>query len=211
MEIHAHVPRMGRSLGHWFVEALLILVSVGVGFGAAQWRESRENHELTDRVLTGVRTEVEYNQGQLEQAMAKHREWTAALAKVDPAQNTKAAFEVMFSVRPSGDTNIGVPLRQAAWDTAVSTGALRLLDYDVASAFSEIYSYQTLMSANLTRLAQSVLYTPATFDPASRAASIQVMRWLLTEVEGNERFLDDLYKKHLPLLRRASPGTRFSE
>jgi hypothetical protein len=204
MDIHAHVPKPGKSVGHWLTEALLILVSVGVGFGAAQWRENRENHELATRVLTGVRSEVEHNQMLLEQAMAKHHEWTAALATVDPAKNRQAAFEVMFTVRPKGGADIGVPLRQAAWDTAVSTGALRLLDYDVAAAVSEIYSFQTMMSANLTHLAQSVLYTPAMFDPASRSASVQVMRWLLTEIEGNERYLDDLYKKHLPLMQRAA-------
>jgi hypothetical protein len=36
-----------------------------------------------------------------------------------------------------------VPLfRRAAWDTALSTGALRLMDYDLAAGLSEIYGMQ---------------------------------------------------------------------
>ena len=61
------------------------------------------------------------------------------------------------------------------------------------------------MSNNHNRIASAVLYTPATFDPASRAASVRLMWGVMAEIAGNELYLRDLYRKHLPLLKRVSP------
>jgi hypothetical protein len=205
MEIHAHVPHPGKTAVHWIVESLLILVSVGVGFAAAEFREYRQNRELAATVLHGMREEVESNLAVLDPLLAKHRLWQQSLAGVDLSANTKAAFDILFESRPDPDVNIGVPLRRVAWDTAVSAGALKLLDYEVAAALSEIYGYQDVMSNNHNRIASAVLYTPATFDPASRAASVRLMWGVMAEIAGNELYLRDLYQKHLPLLKRVSP------
>jgi hypothetical protein len=95
-------------------------------------------------------------------------------------------------------------LRRAAWNTALSTGALRLLDYDVAAALSEIYGYQELMTENHNRFATSALYQAAAFDPRSRESSVRLMWGVLGEIAGNEEEILRLYRQHLPLLRRAS-------
>ena len=203
MRFDFHLPKLGRTTVRWIMEATLIIVSVAIGFAVSELREYRADQSLATQVLRGVHEEVTYNLSLLEPAIAKHRQWAQTLAAVDVSRNTKSAFEVLFESRP-GDANIGVPLRQAAWDTAVSTGALRLIDYEIAAALSDIYGYQDLMSVNLSRLVQGVVYTPATFDASNQAASVQVMRWLMTEVEGNERYLLDLYKRHLPLLQAAA-------
>jgi hypothetical protein len=109
----------------------------------------------------------------------------------------------MFALRPGEDVTIGLPLNQAAWNTAVSTGALRLLEYDVAAALSEIYGYQTLMAENHNRLVGSALYNAGTFNPATRAESVRLLWGVMAEVAGNEQTLLALYRKHLPLLRQA--------
>jgi hypothetical protein len=36
VEIHAHVPKIGKSAGHWLLEGLFIAISVLLGFGVAQ-------------------------------------------------------------------------------------------------------------------------------------------------------------------------------
>src|SRR3954471_2446318 len=52
MEIHAHVPKIGKSATHWLLEAIFIVASVGLGFALAGYRESNREHELVGRVLT---------------------------------------------------------------------------------------------------------------------------------------------------------------
>ena len=38
MKMHAHVPKMSRTLGHWLLEGLFIVISVALGFWVTQAR-----------------------------------------------------------------------------------------------------------------------------------------------------------------------------
>ena len=51
MEIHAHVPKLGKTPVHWLLEGLFIVVSVLLAFAVGEFREARTNRELTARVL----------------------------------------------------------------------------------------------------------------------------------------------------------------
>ena len=54
MEAEVRIPKVGKTTIHWVLEALMILVSVGLAFGVAEYRESRANHELATRVLRSL-------------------------------------------------------------------------------------------------------------------------------------------------------------
>jgi len=81
MEIHAHVPKMGKTASHWLLEAIFIVTSVGLGFALAGYRESRAEHELARQVLTNVHAEVEQNLAILTSQVAAHRAWLDGIAK----------------------------------------------------------------------------------------------------------------------------------
>ena len=85
----------------------------------------------------------------------------------------------------------------------MASGALRLLDYDLAARLAEIYGAQITTYDSLGRMITSALFTTAMFDPAVRDQAIQVGRHVIEEVEGNERYLKGLYEKHLPALKDA--------
>lgn len=186
------------------IETMLILVSIGVGFAAAEFDDYREDRELAAVVLRNVRAEVEANAALLDSLVVQHRTWADALGEVDLARAGGSAYETLFVTRPDAGVTIGVPLKSAAWNTAVSTGALRLLEYDIAAAFSEIYGYQELMTENHNRFVASALYDRAAFDPATQRATVRLMHGIMSEIAGNEQVLLDLYRKHLPLLREAT-------
>lgn len=195
--------RSDRSIPRLVVESLLILMSVAVGFLAAEFGDYREDRRLARFVLQNVLAEVESNALALERLTAQHRAWQAAMASPTAAESGQTGFDVMFALRPAEDATIGLPLNQAAWNTAVSTGALRLLEYDVAAALSEIYGYQILMTENHNRLVGTALYNAGTFNPATRAESVRLLWGVMAEVAGNEQTLLALYQRHLPLLRQA--------
>jgi hypothetical protein len=195
--------RSDRSIPRLVVEAMLILLSVAVGFIAAEFGDYREDRRLARFVLQNILSEVESNAQALDSLVIQHRAWQAALASPAATEAGQSGFDVMFALRPAEDVTIGLPLKQAAWNTAVSTGALRLLEYDVAAALSEIYAYQTLMSENHNRLVGTALYNAGTFNPATRAESVRLLWGVMAEVAGNEQTLLALYGKHLPLLRQA--------
>ena len=54
MEAEVRIPKVGKTTVHWVLEALMILVSVGLAFAVAEYRESRANHELATRVLRSL-------------------------------------------------------------------------------------------------------------------------------------------------------------
>ena len=188
----------------WLFEGVLVLASVLIGFGVSEFGQYRDERGLADSVLRGVRSEVEQNEAALTKLESQHSVWESAMAKADRAPDNRSAVDVLLASRPSDGATIGVPLKRAAWQMAISSGALRLLDYDVAAALSEIYSFQDLMVENHNRLVSTTLYSAAAFERGTSDAALRMLRGVMSEIAGNEVALLDIYRKHLPLLRQAT-------
>ena len=191
----------------WLVEGVLILASVGLGFAAAEYGEVRNNRELAGRALAGLLAEVEHNIALLEPMVPMHASWVDALAGANAERGEESAIDIFFATRP--DLPEGAPspfpfLRRSAWDAAMSGGALRLLDYDVAAALSEMYRMQETATDNVDRLANGALSQSATYDPSSRAASVRLLWLTLADIQAAETVLLDLYRKNLPVIRSAA-------
>jgi hypothetical protein len=192
---------VSQSAPRLLLESLLIVLSIGLGFAATEWRQAVADRELADRVLRNVRAEVEYNLAAIEKQVDTHRQMIAALSAADVARAEESAWDVFVRTLKGG---IGfAPLREAAWDAAVSSQALRLIDYELTAILSEIYRAQDSYR-NFVQLSPTIVYAPATFDAASRRQSVVMMRWMMVELEGTERYLRDLYRKHLPRLQAAT-------
>jgi hypothetical protein len=207
VEIDAHIPKIGKTPAHWLLEGFFIVVSVMLGFGVAQYRESRANHELAARVLKSLQAEVEHNLATLEPFVPRHVAWMEALEKADVSQGTQTGLDVYFATRPDlppGAKSNFAFLRRSAWDAAVSGGTLRLIDYDVAAALSDIYVTQEIATANVGRLVNGPFSSTATFEPASRAASVRMLWLTMADIQTSETALVDLYRRHLPAIRAAA-------
>ena len=199
-----HMPKPGKTSAHWLLEGLFIVISVTLGFGVAQYRESRANHELAARVLKGLQAEVEHNLSTLEPFVPRHLTWMDALQKADLSKGTQNGFDLFIATRPAGgDLNFAF-LRRSAWDAAVSGGTLRLIDYDLAAALSDIYVTQAVVTGNVERLANGAFSSTATFEPASRAASVRLLWLTMADIQSSEVMLVKLYQKHLPAIRAAA-------
>ena len=195
----------------WLLEGLFIIVSVALGFAVAQYGEHRSNRELATRVVKNLQGELEHNLALLAPMVPIHHRWVQALDKADTSNSRQSGLDIYFATRPPLPATVGSPfpfLRRSAWDAAVAGGALRLIDYEVAAALSEIYRVQEIATDNVDRLAKGALSSTATFDPASRVASVRLL-WLTTlDIESAETMLLDLYRKHLPMIRAAAEGER---
>src|SRR4029077_4086346 len=104
MEMHAHVPKIGKTLGHWLLEGLFIVISVALGFWVTQVREERQSHELAARVLTGLQGEVQHNLATLEPFIGIQQKWLEAWGKLGPATDRQTDFPVC----PTSATACGV-------------------------------------------------------------------------------------------------------
>jgi hypothetical protein len=200
-------PRLGRSAVHWALEGLLIVVSVLLAFAVSELREARAERELTARVLNGVRAEIEHNLKVLDPFVTMHTQWLQALAKVDANAGTDTGLDVWFATRPTlplDGTSPFPTLRRSAWDAAVAGGSLRLIDYDVGAALAEVYGTQEQAAANVQRLANGALSTPAIYEAASRSASVRLLRLTLADIQSAEALLLERYRQHLPALAAAT-------
>jgi hypothetical protein len=204
---------MGQTISHWLLEGLFIVVSVALGFWVAQIREARQNRELAARVLKGLEAEVQSNVATLEPFLNVQEQWIKAMGKLGDARDVRTDFPVcptsatacgvFFATRPPlGKLNSSFPqFRRAAWDTALSTGALRLLDYDLVAGLSEIYQMQELFQRNVDRIGTS---STDWFDPLVREAATRKLYMAMVELQYDERqFLLPLYRRYLPLIGSA--------
>ncbi len=217
MEIHAHVPKVGNTLAHWLLEGVFITASVLLAFGVGQYREHRQDRELSEHVLRSVKAEVEHNLAALEPYEKMHREWADNLLKAASIKGSapKAetpddiGFLVFLHTRPKLPENAysNFPsLRRGAWDAALSTGALKLIDYDLVATLSEIYQRQELLSSTVeNRMGASGLSSIA-FDPASRMVSVRQLWLTMADVVSIEKTLQDQYREHLSAIRAAADG-----
>jgi hypothetical protein len=190
-----------KSTSRLLFEAVLIVLSVAIGFAVQEWRERADDRELAARVLRNVRAEVEYNIKQVEEQIGRHQKMIEAMRAADLSNPKDTAWAIMVRTLKGGPG--AAPLRRAAWDGAVSMGALRVIDYDMAARLSEIYVAQDVYGLTVANGPQ-LLYTPTLFDPATRGVGAQIVEWMMVELEGNETFVLDVYQRHLPALRAAT-------
>ena len=204
--------RGGKSIPHWLLEGMFIVVSVALGFGVAQFGEYRANRELVARVLAGLEAEIRRNLATLEPFVPMHRRWIEGLEQVDGSPTAQSGFSTFFAIRPAlpaGAQSSFPILQRSAWDTAVSGDALRLIDYDVVASLSETYRLQEVATANVDRrLADGILSSVAIFDPASRAASLQLLQFTLRDIAYAEAALVERYRAHLPKISTAASAAR---
>jgi hypothetical protein len=186
--IAAPATYSARAPSRFLFESLLIVLSVVLGFVVTQWRDSVAEQKLAARVLANVLIEVQANLAQIDEQILQHESVVAGLSKgmanLDSAPPELVGLDFVFS--QVGGNFAGKPLRQAAWDAAVSSGSLRLIDYEVAAALSEIYVGQEDMYDALMFQAGTMLFTPDTFDPARREAVVKMILSLVTELRGRE-------------------------
>ena len=202
-------PRAGEPAIKWLFEGLLIVISVGLGFWVAQMGESRRDRDLAARALASLRAEVDHNVSLLEPMVPFHEQWLAARAAADGAAGTTSGFDVFQSLRPPIPKPAQAPfpfLRRSAWDAAVSGGALRLIDYEVAAALSDVYRVQEIVDTNVNRLASGALASADSFDPARRPETLRLLWLTLADICASERALLELGRQHLPTFRSAAAG-----
>jgi hypothetical protein len=196
------VEREVLSIGRVLFESLLLIVSVVLGFVVSEWGTHAKERELAANVRRSIAQEVEDNLRTMDAQLDRHRAGLAALvrAKPDPA---KPALLVLVTSLPGGTIN-NLPMKRAAWDAAVSSGALRLLDHDLVERYSEIYVDQERVYDDDTNWMKSALYRPENFDPQQQKVALATLRGVLAELRGNEYYMCRLYRGQLPALRKAA-------
>ena len=192
----------GRTRRHWrgarfSFEALLIVLSVLLGFGVSEWRQARADRGLADRVVDNLQAEIEYNRIELDRVLPRHRRILDLIVAVDTSDAALTGWDVILGVLQQAGGGLTPPtLRQGAWDAAISTGALRLLDYELVAGLSEIYQQQSTATEFYRRAIGT--YEPTMFETGRQSETVQAFRWMVVELVNFESDLRETYARYQP-------------
>jgi hypothetical protein len=196
----------GESAPRLLLEAALIVLSVLLGFAVNEWQQNRADRKLAHSVLANFRREIAQNLATLERTQPRHAQLVQRLEAASArAHGDSAAFDVFAAMMPPGGLELK-PLPDAAWQTANTTGAFRLLDYETAAMLSETYLVQrTLIGDSMERLSGQLL-SPANFDPAAQRTMLRTEYMLTNELSAREAYLIGVYRQTLAKLPKTGAG-----
>ena len=120
------------------VESVLVVGSILLALALDEWNEGLEFQDLAERSLVNFGREIQQNRLRLEDVTLFHMGLRDVLANMDAGGEvvpTTTIRNIMEGFQPA-------ILVSTAWETAVATGALGYMDYDVVAGLSLTYNLQ---------------------------------------------------------------------
>ena len=119
-------------------ESMLIVVSILFALYLDEWRDDRQDAENIEDALAYFVSEIQQNRARVEDAAPFNQGLRHVLSR---RQEVRAIESVATFVNIFESYN-PVVLQSTAWETAIATGALAKMDYQLVSALSLTYSLQ---------------------------------------------------------------------
>jgi len=127
--------RLARGAGPVLLEITLIVFSILLALGVDSCRERSARQALADTALANIRAEIGLNQTTLNRVLPGHRELHArlseALTRLERGEDADPA--VVFTP---------LNLVSAAWETAATTQALEVVDFQKVQLLARLYTGQ---------------------------------------------------------------------
>lgn len=119
-----------------FVESVFVVGSILLALGVDEWSENRDFAELADQSLGIFEQEIVQNRDRVEDGLPYHqgiRQILAGMMATPPP--VIDLRRIMEGLEPPA-------LQTTAWETALATGALTHMDFDIVRALSLTYTLQ---------------------------------------------------------------------
>lgn len=159
------------------IESILIVVSILVALGLDGWRENREDEEFVRMALSNFLIEIRQNQIRVADAAPFNLGLRIVLNQHYVADDITSIEEFVSMVESYSPT---AP-QSTAWDTALATGSLAKMDYNLVTALSLTYSLQDRYDLTTRSRMSDLTSTQYLSDDKLRLA-----------VYNSIRFLDDV-------------------
>ena len=133
-------------------ESALIVLSILVALGLDEWRENREDAENVQLALSNFASELQQNQARVEDAAPFNQGLRDVLRNRYQTNDIGSVNEFVNMV----ESYAPLALQSSAWETALATGSLAKMEYNLVSALSLTYSlqnrYQLVGRSGMTEL-----------------------------------------------------------
>lgn len=120
-------------------ESFLIVISILVALALDEWREQREDDQMVRQALLNFANELVQNRARIEDATPFNQGLLNVLQGNHERNEVSTIDEFVMMV----ESYSPVVLQSTAWDTALATGSLAKMDYNLVSALSLTYNMQS--------------------------------------------------------------------
>jgi hypothetical protein len=188
-------PHVSVWLSRTLVESLLIVVSIMGALALDEWREDREIQELVDRSVASFAHELQQNHDRVEAVRPYHeglhhilerRIANGGMTSINEFRN------IMEALQPA-------VLLASAWQTAVATGVLSRMNYELVSALSLTYSTQFRFD-EVSRNGNSALLAPMNLAEDRLEVSLSNATRFVADITLSEMELMAYYQQTLELI-----------
>lgn len=180
-------------------ESMLIIVSIVAALAVDEWRQDRQNQELATQSLGVFEREIRQNMARLDDVAPYHAGMRDVVARMAAEEAAGADLRsIMEGLEPT-------VLLSTAWETALATGALTYMDFEVVSALSLTYSLQRRFAEESRSHLPDISAVPGG-SPAMLDDRITAARSYLEDLTRDEQQLRGVYAEALQMI-----GSRLTE
>jgi len=177
-----------KPLSTWIIESVLIIASILIALGLDAWRQTREDEQFVRTALTNFLIEIRQNRNRVDDAAPFNKGLRQVLAQHYAKEDISSIDEFVNMV----EIYSPAALQSTAWDTALATGSLAKMEYNLVTALSLTYNLQNRYDVT-TRSGMNELTSPQyLFDDNLKLAVYNSIRFL-DEVTSMESELDITY------------------
>jgi hypothetical protein len=186
---------VGVWLPRVLFESALIVASILFALALDEWQEDREIDELVHRSMASFERELQRNQERIEAVQPYHE----GLQHMLESRIAGDAIESAAEFRNILDALQPAVLLNSAWQTAVATGVLSRMDYEVVAAVSLTYSTQNRFD-EVYRAGNNALLAPVNFAEDRLGVSVYNAARFIADVTIAESELIAFYQQTLELI-----------
>ena len=190
-----------RNIGDWLpralVESVLIVLSILLALGLDEWQEDQEIAELIERSINNFTNEVHRNRSSIEDVSAYHQ----GVEQLLHNRRSSGGLNNVNEFRSVMDAMQPVVLTNSAWETAVATGVLGRMDFELVSALTLTYNTQQRFDEKY-RNALRTLMSPNNLNSQNLKFTVVNATHLLADVTSNEAELSVYYDQILDMLNQ---------
>lgn len=182
-------------------ESVLIMVSIVAALALDEWREDRQDEEMVEHALDNFLLEIRQNRERVEDTAPFNSGLRDVLARrhLEGGIGDVAEFvSIVESYSPG-------MLQVTAWETALATGALAKMDYDLVSALSLTYSLQQRYE-QIVRNGAAELTSPQNLSAEKLELAVFNSIRYLNDVTRREAELTTVFDEASALIERARAG-----
>ena len=179
-------------------ESALIVMSILVALGLDEWRENREDEETVKLALSNFVREIRLNQTSVEDSAPFNQGLRSVLRNRYQTDDIGSVDEFVNMV----ESYAPAVLQSTAWETALATGSLAKMDYELVSALSLTYSLQNryLMAS---RSGMAELTSPQNLSEEKLNLAVYNSIRYLGDITSMEEELSVTYNEAFAVVRMA--------